>query len=172
MRKAAWALCGVAIFLTGALLEAGTGTTYAQYSDSVDITGNTASAGVWATDSPTPSPSNPPIPAECGDPSNYDSVMYGTPGNDVLNGDNHNQIIMGLGGDDVIHGGNGDDCIVGGDGNDQLYGDNGKDILIGGDGDDILVGDNADDLLDGGAGTDLCDGGHAPDTSIGCEPQP
>lgn len=170
MRKAAWALCGLAFFAAGALAEASTGTTYALYSDSQDIPGNTASAGVWAT--ATPTPSDPPIPAECGDPSNYDGVIYGTPGNDVLNGGNQNQIIMGLGGDDIIHGDNGDDCIVGGDGNDQLYGDNGQDILIGGDGNDVLVGENAKDLVDGGAGTDLCNGGNAPDTSTGCEPQP
>ncbi len=56
----------------------------------------------------------------------------GTPGNDVIVGDNGdntifggagNDVLIGKGGDDVIYGGDGDDAISGGKGDDVLFGD-------------------------------------------------
>ncbi len=125
-------------------------------------------------------------PAECGDPEDYDEIVHGTEGDDILYGGNGRQIILGLGGNDTLHGENGMDCLVGGDGEDILDGGNakdillggegadildggnGKDILLGGDGDDTLYGDNGKDLMYGGAGEDTCHGGNAQD-KVDCE---
>jgi Ca2+-binding RTX toxin-like protein len=138
---------------------AGHQATQASFSDYQNIKGNTVGAAVW----------RPDPPAACGPVSNYDGVIYGTFGDDVINGGNHPQIIMGLGGNDTIHAGNSGDCLVGGNGNDKLYGGNAKDILIGGGGNDYLNGENGIDTLDGGSGDDTCVGGRAPDISTNCE---
>jgi Ca2+-binding RTX toxin-like protein len=152
-----------AAFVSGSALTAGVGHTFAAWSDFQRVNDNTVVAGVW----------HPDPPASCGDLSNYDGVVYGTPGDDDINGGNHPQVIMGLGGNDTIHAGNGGDCVVGGDGDDKLYGDNAKDILVGGDGDDYLDGGNGKDDLDGGPGTaDICIGGRGTDTFTDCEIEP
>jgi hypothetical protein len=144
--------------------------TYAAYSDYQDVHAS-AQAAVW----------EPDPPAACGPLSNYSEIVYGTFGDDTINGTQgaanivhlmnggNREIIMGLDGNDDLHGGNGKDCLVGGDGNDVLHGDPGKDILLGGDGDDTLYGSNSPDLLDGGPGNDLCIGGRAPDSAVNCE---
>jgi hypothetical protein len=120
---------------------------------------NQITAGVWDN-----------VPTECGPLSNYPGgIVYGTPGNDVINGGNQKQIIMGLGGNDVINGGNAGDCLVGGAGNDTLNGGNGHDILIGGAGNDTLNGGNGPDILyAGGDPGDVCIGGRGPTTFVGC----
>lgn len=142
-----------------ALLLSSVGHTFASYSD-FKTWHASAGAGTWGPPAP---------PAACGPVSDYARVIYGTAGNDVLNGSNQRQIIMGLGGDDIIHGGNSGDCLVGGDGNDKLYGGNAKDVLIGGAGDDYLDGGNGKDTLDGGGdGVDVCDGGNGKDTVVNC----
>jgi len=144
--------------LLGAAAAAGPAQgTYAAWSDSAVVAGNTVSAGVWAPDPP----------AACGAISNYKGgVIYGTQGNDTLNlaGSNQRQIVMGYGGNDVIYGGNSGDCLVGGPGNDRITGGNAKDVLLGEDGDDVLDGGNGKDVLDGGTGVDICDGGNGKDT--------
>ena len=60
----------------------------------------------------------------------YDSLLYGYGGNDILRG--------GVG-DDVLDGGAGDDHLSGGAGNDILDGGAGNDRLVGGEGNDIFV---------------------------------
>lgn len=90
-------------------------------------------------------------------------TIYGTMGDDVLDGGNWPQIIMGLGGNDVINGGNSLDCLVGGAGDDILNGGNSTDILIGGPGADQLSGGNGIDILIGDAGPDQLNGGNGPD---------
>lgn len=147
-----------ALALSGMLGDS-LGTTYASYSDSALISGNVAGAGIWAPDPPT----------ACGDPADYTSVIYGTPGDDVLLGGNQRQVLMGLGGDDILRGGNSGDCLVGGLGNDRIYGGTAKDVLIGGDDDDLLEGNNGKDLLDGGPGLDTCVGGNGVDVLQECE---
>jgi hypothetical protein len=126
------------------------------------------------------------IPAACGDPDDYDEIVYGRqqsddplpvggsappPGNKgnqpKPQPTNHRQIILGLGGDDVIYGGNAKDCLVGGDGDDTIYGNNGSDIILGGRGEDTLYGDNGPDDLDGGEGDDYLNGGKGPDDCVG-----
>ena len=83
----------------------------------------------------------------------------GTPGNDVL---------IGNDGDDIIGGGDGDDNAYGGYGNDAMYagaGDN--DVMGGGADNDTLVGGNGDDTLTGGLGDDIIFGFGGNDTIIG-----
>jgi len=151
----------IAAFSIGALIAAGTGQTFASWSD-FQVIHAESQAGVW----------KPDPPSACGALSKYDGVVYGTPEDDVLTGGNHRQIIMGLGGNDVINGGNSGDCLVGGEGDDKLYGGNAPDILVGGDGNDLLDGGNGPDDTDGGPGDgDVCIGGHAPTTYVDCETQ-
>ncbi len=74
------------------------------------------------------------------------SAMYGTEGDDVLNGTANADKIFGLGGNDSISGVAGDDYLDGGAGNDAIYGGKGNDTLVGGPGDDLLYGDAGDDI--------------------------
>ena len=169
-------LFGMAAVASAAALTlgtfAGTGTTYAAFSD-FDVIATGASAGVWAPD--------PDIPAECGDlrkyPGGIKVLTSGDP-TPYLAG-NKGQIIIGRPGGDTINGGNGKDCIVGGSGNDVLgAGDedpdskvkeNGKDILVGGSGDDRLISGNGKDDLYGGDGDDYCEGDNGKDLFDSCE---
>ena len=91
------------------------------------------------------------------------SDIYGTGGNDTLQGSIGNDNIYGYeqgadpdleSGHDILYGGNGRDTIYGGGGNDTLYGGNLNDSLYGGKGDDHLYGDSDNDYLDGGEGDD------------------
>ncbi len=86
-----------------------------------------------------------------GDP--VGNLIFGTPGNDVIDCSGFNQ-------DVVIFGGGGDDLILGGSAGDHISG---------GAGDDRLFGQGGDDKLSGGLGSDLCDGGNGNDTATGCE---
>jgi hypothetical protein len=101
--------------------------------------------------------------------------IWGTWGDDVLDGTNKNDIIFGFSGDDVIYakdgndwafGGRGGDAIDGGKGNDKLFGGRGNDALIGGEGKDELSGGAGRDLLIGGAGNDRLEGGCGPDKFV------
>jgi predicted ribosomally synthesized peptide with SipW-like signal peptide len=172
-----------ASFVSGALLTAGVGHTFAAWSDYAVVHAE-AKAGTWGPDIS--------IPAECAH-MNFDKVVVLTDGPDTYTPDNGalRELIFGLGGNDIIHGGNQDDCLVGGDGDDQLFGENGKDVLLGGNGndnpvdggngkdelyggpgDDTIDGSNGPDVIDGGSGDDSCNGGHAPDSITDCESTP
>ncbi|QIG45704.1 calcium-binding protein [Nocardioides anomalus] len=106
----------------------------------------------------------------CGDLDNYDGLIVGTAGDDVLEGGNGRQVLVGLGGDDVLSGGNHNDCVVGGPGDDVLAGGNGLDLLFGQDGSDHLDGGTGKDLLDaGGDPGDTCLSEGAPDVLVGCD---
>jgi Ca2+-binding RTX toxin-like protein len=83
--------------------------------------------------------------------------MYGSEGDDTINGGPGDDTIYGLGGNDVITGNSGDDSIYGGAGSDKLYGSGGT---------DSLYGEEGNDILDGGAGNDILDGGTGDDTYI------
>jgi Ca2+-binding RTX toxin-like protein len=85
--------------------------------------------------------------------------VYGTDGNDTLNGTATADQLFGLGGDDVLNGRGGNDVLFAGAGNDTLTGGTGDDTLLGEDGDDRFVwkaGDGSD-VIEGGAGTDTLD---------------
>jgi Ca2+-binding RTX toxin-like protein len=82
--------------------------------------------------------------------------VFGTAGNDTLNGGANADQIFGLGGNDTLNGRAGNDFLFGGEGNDTLTGGTGDDQLFGEAGDDRLVWSTGDgsDLIEGGLGTD------------------
>ncbi|MDO9338728.1 MAG: hypothetical protein Q7T61_20240 [Caulobacter sp.] len=65
--------------------------------------------------------------------------------------------------DDVLRGDAGANVISGGDGVDQILGRAGEDTLDGGDDDDFLRGDAGDDQVNGGTGNDYVHGGEGDD---------
>jgi Ca2+-binding RTX toxin-like protein len=110
------------------------------------------------------------------DGEEFEGVLEGTSGDDIIvgtdegesiNGGNGDDRICGKGGVDSLNGGNGDDIIYGGDGTDEITGGNNDDILFGGDGNDFITGGNDIDLLFGGAGDDIMSGGNHNDTLCG-----
>lgn len=107
------------------------------------------------------------IPQECQNIDFSGDPIFGTSGNDKIEGGPGNDLIFGLEGHDKIEGNLGDDCIVGGLGHDKLVGNNGKDVILGQDGDDSLRGNNGEDLLIGGEGKDQLKGENENDTLIG-----
>jgi len=74
--------------------------------------------------------------------------------------------VFGTAGDDIIDGGSGDDILKGETGGDTLTGGSGDDILDGGNGDDNLDGGEGDDELSGGAGNDALVGGSGYDSFV------
>ena len=72
----------------------------------------------------------------------------GTPGDDIICGNERNDVIDAKRGDDTIFGGTGNDILIGGEDRDVLRGEAGNDVLRGG---------PDDDVLDGGGGTDTAD---------------
>lgn len=87
--------------------------------------------------------------------------------NDVLKGDGGANILRGLDGDDEIEGHAGNDILDGGAGDDELDGGSGNDLLFGGLGNDELDGGSGDDELHGGAGDDVLEGEGGNDTLYG-----
>src|SRR3989344_3591622 len=110
-----------------------------------------------------------PVPAECGNPAQYGTPIFGTAGNDRLRGNNKKNLIFALEGNDVVDGGNNADCIVGGPGNDTLSGGNGEDILIDMEGNNRIGGGNSADLITAGSGDDRIDGGNGNDTILAAD---
>jgi len=108
--------------------------------------------------------------------TNFDDMIWGTEGANViiaLGGDDH---VWARGGDDVVYGGDGDDKLWGDDGNDRIDGGAGKDFLfggcgndelLGGEGNDTLFGENGNDILKGGGGEDRLSGGSGDDVIYG-----
>ena len=90
--------------------------------------------------------------------------IYGTDGDNVLNGGRGNDFMYGYRGNDEMHGGPGDDQIQGHQGNDRLFGEDGRDTLFGGQGDDALNGGAGNDSLWGGTGADALRGETGADT--------
>jgi Ca2+-binding RTX toxin-like protein len=81
--------------------------------------------------------------------------MYGTDGNDRMEGDQGDDFLVGGDGVDRIEGGSGDDTLVGGAGNDILTDLFGADTIKGGHGNDAINGGPGLDLLFGGDGDDF-----------------
>jgi Ca2+-binding RTX toxin-like protein len=95
------------------------------------------------------------------------SYKGGTPGNDVIYGNDSANVIHGIGGNDIIKGRGGNDRVYGGDGHDNVYGDKGNDQVGGDFDDDSLFGGVGDDRLNGGYGENLFDLGPGNDTVTG-----
>jgi Ca2+-binding RTX toxin-like protein len=94
------------------------------------------------------------------------SNIFGTTGNDIINGVNGGQTIFAGAGEDTVTAGNGGDAVYGGSDNDVLSGGNGSDSLYGGSGNDTINGNNGSDIIVGGLGADLLSGGDSPDTFV------
>ncbi len=111
-----------------------------------------------------------------GDPNDFDflatgsyvtvsgSNVFGTTGNDEIEGGTQSQTIYAGAGSDEINGSNSGDTIYGGSGDDQIKGNNGTDTLYGGSGSDTINGGNGSDVIVGGFGADTLTGGAANDT--------
>lgn len=108
-------------------------------------------------------------------PYNPINTIFGTSGDDILNGTAQEDIIYGLDGDDTIYVGGGFDTVYGGAGNDtiiasdnyvDLYGEDGNDTLIGSVQDDYLYGGDGDDIIYGGGHKDRIWGGSGADVFV------
>lgn len=108
-----------------------------------------------------------PIPEACREIKFSGPPIFGTQGNDRLDGTNGNDLIIGMEGNDTINGHGGNDCVVGGPGNDTISGNFGNDVLIGSDGNDTLNGNDGNDLIDGGPGNDKLSGNNGNDALHG-----
>lgn len=93
--------------------------------------------------------------------------MFGSDGDDFIDGLGGNDQIFGNFGNDVLLGGNGADLIVAGFGNDYLEGGEGNDRLFGDFDDDLVFGGNGNDTLDGSVGSDVLFGGDGNDNISG-----
>ncbi len=102
--------------------------------------------------------------------------LFGTSGDDILQGRRSADYLAGFGGDDQlngrqgndhVHGGNGHDHLLGGHGNDALIGGHGNDVIAGGQDHDRLRGNTGKDILRGNAGSDLLFGDRGSDRLYG-----
>lgn len=103
------------------------------------------------------------LPEDCLNIEFSASPIFGTQGNDHINGTNGNDIIIGFEGNDILNGTNGNDCVIGNQGNDRLDGSNGNDVLVGGSGNDRLDASNGNDKIFGNAGDDEIRGSNGDD---------
>jgi len=110
--------------------------------------------------------------------SEFEDLLIGDSGNNILSGLGGNDLLYGEAGDDWLDGGTESDRLYGGDGNDKLYGQAGEDLLkgeagndqlFGGDGNDQLYGQLGNDTLNGEAGNDYLEGGEGDDQLLGAD---
>lgn len=118
-----------------------------------------------------------------------DDIVYGTPGDDVL--DSSNNALFGgdsrfsAAGNDIFYGDSGNDRILSGSGNDTIEGSLGRDTIngeqdndrisggidedyiFGGRGEDLIFGDENNDTLEGNNGNDTLLGGTGEDRILG-----
>lgn len=93
--------------------------------------------------------------------------IFGTAGNDRINGTTGDDVIFGFEGNDRIFSHGGDDCIIGGEGNDEARGETGNDVIFGNEGNDKLIGAVGVDLIFGGIGDDNIRAEEGNDTAWG-----
>jgi len=105
------------------------------------------------------------IPQECWELADqFESVIYGTEGDDYIKGNTKSNLIFALGGDDKVDSSSSSDCVILGEGNDYIRADSGNDIVLGGNGNDeiytgtgndTVYGDGGDDKIYTGSNNDL-----------------
>jgi Ca2+-binding RTX toxin-like protein len=91
------------------------------------------------------------------------SLIYGSSGDDLIEGTDGADEIFGFEGNDTVKGGKGKDKLYGGSGNDSLDGGEDDDSLYGADGNDTLIGNSGNDDIWGGDGNDSLQGGAGDD---------
>lgn len=94
-------------------------------------------------------------------------AIYGTAGNDTVNGSTGNDVFYGGAGADSVTANGGSDSIAGGAGADTIHGGAGGDTISGNSGDDFLYGGTGADSLSGGGGFDNITAGSGDDTVLG-----
>ena len=109
------------------------------------------------------------LPAECENLDLETTPIFGTSGNDNINGTSKNDLIITFEGNDRVLAKGGDDCIIGGTGNDQLRGETGNDVIFGNEDNDLLIGATGQDLIFGGSGNDDIRGENGEDNLFGEE---
>lgn len=107
------------------------------------------------------------VPAECQNIAFSGGPIFGTSGNDRINGTLKNDFIVTFEGNDRVFSHGGDDCIVGGEGDDQLRGETGNDVIFGNEGNDLLIGAVGNDKIFGGDGNDTIRGETGNDNIFG-----
>ncbi len=96
-----------------------------------------------------------------------ETIIRGTPNNDILNGNDLSNLINGIMGDDRIVGRAGDDTLKGGGGADTIKGGGGSDLIFGNGGSDKIRGNGAADHIRSGGGEDLVFAGGGADSLNG-----
>ncbi len=107
------------------------------------------------------------LPAQCDLISFPNSPIYGTSGNDNINGTSKNDVIVTFEGDDKVKGGGGHDCIVTMSGIDTVDGQTGNDVIDLGSEDDSANPSSGNDVIIAGSGNDKVDGGSDDDQIFG-----
>lgn len=109
------------------------------------------------------------LPAAC-ESINFgpSSPIFGTAGNDNINGSSQNDLIVAFEGADKISSGGGKDCVITtGGGDDKVSTGTGNDVVITGDGDDKIDLGAGNDIANAGGGKDKVTGGSGNDTING-----
>jgi len=94
------------------------------------------------------------------------TVIYGTDGNDNLDGSANGEAYMLGNGNDIVYSRQGNDLIYAGDGDDYIDSCEDNDTVMGEAGNDIIITKLGDDILNGGIGNDNLQGGDGNDTYI------
>jgi Ca2+-binding RTX toxin-like protein len=95
--------------------------------------------------------------------SSFADGLYGTDGDNVMDGGADNDILDARGGNNFLYGRDGNDELIAGAGNDRLEGGAGNDAMTAGDGANELYGEDGNDTMTGGASTDFMYGGAGDD---------
>jgi hypothetical protein len=140
--------------------------------DATFTTSAAAPTGGGTAPGPSTAPPPPPAPqpAQTGPAvavAPYAAVVWGTAGDDLIEGTAFGEAIGGRAGNDVIRAGGGDDRLYGGEGDDLILGEDGNDRIWGGPGDDRIAGGAGNDRIGAGPGDDLVYGGEGDDVVSG-----
>lgn len=107
------------------------------------------------------------IPPSCNLEDFDGPVIYGTSGDDRINGTSEGELIVTFEGNDRVNAGGGNDFILTGSGNDRVDGQTGDDCIYTEEGDDKVSASNGVDIIYGGDGNDNIDGGTENDIIYG-----
>ena len=109
------------------------------------------------------------LPAECELITFTGPTIFGTSGNDKIQGTSKSELIITFEGNDKVDAGGGHDCIVTNGGNDKVDGQTGNDVIDLGEGNDQNSPSAGTDIIFGRAGNDKIDAGSQDDQVFGGE---